>query len=109
MVRILSISLFLFLAFTIYYDLTTGSLPQKSDKESQTQLQSTQQPDLQSIDVLIQPGDTVLSIHEHLMNGEESPVSISQLILDFEALNPGIQASQINIGMIYHFPVYIPA
>lgn len=104
MTRILTIFLFLFLAFTIYYDLTTGSLPAKSIQPHQEV--PTAEATIDFTHVLVQPGDTVLSIYEHLLDGKENTISIAQLIDDFEALNPSTKASQIKIGVTYKFPLY---
>lgn len=97
MKRLLSVLLFLFLAFTIYHDLTIGSLPI-----------SKQPPQEKAayVDWLVQPGDTVLSIHEHLSHDKNLPISIEQIIKDFEKLNPATNASDIKIGHMYKFPIY---
>ncbi len=46
---------------------------------------------------MIQRGDTLLSIVEREMNGK-LPVSIDQLIADFQTLNPHVNAHSLQIG-----------
>ena len=105
--RIFSILLFLFLAFTIYHDLTIGSLPIKPKEASQKQTnQAIETKKISYINWIVQPGDTVLSIHEHLSDGTHSNISIEQIITDFETLNPSTHASDIKIGHTYKFPIY---
>jgi hypothetical protein len=57
------------------------------------------------IEVEVKAGDTVLTIAEKITN-KPIPVSITQLIEDFQALNEGTTPEKIQIGKIYKFPVY---
>jgi hypothetical protein len=50
-------------------------------------------------------GETVLSIIEQL-HKEQIPVSIEQIITDFERLNPKDKADSIKVGKTYKFPLY---
>lgn len=115
-------SLFLIL-FIIYYDLTAGSLPTiTAEKTESTQAvdeitnnettvtNTTPNPKPDSPKEIYQeytvsPGETVLSIVEkiHLYR---IPVSIEQIVYDFENLNPDVQANFIKQGFTYKFPLY---
>ncbi len=53
----------------------------------------------------IQAGDTVLSLIENEIDGP-IPVSIQQVIQDFQELNDGLLPEQIQIGKVYTIPIY---
>ncbi|TSB46835.1 hypothetical protein FN960_10310 [Alkalicoccobacillus porphyridii] len=97
-------------------DLRTGSLPDKDQTKVQANIKSGQQKqssetiqeptlDLQSQEVIVEPGHTVLSIVEHLHQGP-IPVSIQQIVDDFKALNHSLEPDAIQIGQTYLFPIY---
>ncbi|NRD80772.1 LysM peptidoglycan-binding domain-containing protein [Bacillus sp. BRMEA1] len=94
--------------YIIYFDLTVGTLPaaitaQKVD--SHAVVVEKTKPVLPSFDAKVKPGDTLVSIVEHKL-GKSLPVSINDLIEDFQQLNPGKSAEKIKIGATYHFPDY---
>lgn len=123
--------LFMFVLYVIYYDLSKGVmstptsvvlLPKtekttsenKVTKEGKTinkektvskSLDSSKKEDLYFQEVKVTAGQTVLSIVEQIHNGP-LPVSISQLISDFQILNPSTEPERIQIGKVYKFPVY---
>lgn len=53
----------------------------------------------------VKPGDTVLTIVEKI-NVNGPPVSMNQMILDFQNLNPEVNVHKIKVDQIYQFPVY---
>ncbi len=93
--------------YVIYYDLTVGTLPSshvsiKTNTESAAAKPNTSIP---SFEAKVKPGETVMSIVEHHID-KELPVSITELIKDFEKLNPGQSPERIQIGSTYLFPEY---
>ena len=97
--------------FSIYYDLTQGTIP--SPKEDSIPASNIVQL-LEDTDTIIEedyvmievmPGDTVLTIVERITNGP-LPVTVPQLIHDFELLNDNVTPEKIQIGKTYKFPVY---
>jgi len=123
--------LFMFILYVIYYDLSKGVMstptsvvllpktektpPENKDaKEGKTinkeknnskSPDSSKKEDLYFQEVKVTAGQTVLSIVEQIHNGP-LPVSISQLITDFQILNPKTEPERIQIGKVYKFPVY---
>lgn len=89
--------------YTIYYDLQVGTIPKVTNSANAAthHVKKAQMP-FQSVKV--KPGDTVLSVVEQL-NGNES-VGIQKIVRDFDKLNPGDNASNIQIGQTYRFPIY---
>ncbi|KIQ95580.1 hypothetical protein LH47_00214 [Anoxybacillus thermarum] len=83
-----------------YHDITEGTIhtirAEKTFKPTK---------ELPYREVMIQRGDTLLSIVEREMNGK-SPVSIDQLIADFQKLNPHVNAHSLQIGKTYRIPYY---
>ncbi len=108
----------LILLYSIYYDLNTGTLrflsketkavvsqPQESSDLPSVELKTS--PDNSSISYIemkVKPGDTVLSLVEDLLD-ESLPVSIEQVVTDFEELND-VSPSKIQIGKTYKIPKY---
>ena len=90
----------LFLAlciFSIYFDLTFGTLPEA--------VGNSQEPEpVPYAEVTAKPGDTVLSMIEDI-EGFPTGVSIDQMIQDFVDLN-GIYPEQIQPGITYKIPIY---
>jgi hypothetical protein len=130
MKKLLLTLLFLFITYVIYYDLSAGVLSKptsivllqnkeskqiekpatkelKVEKANQQQksINNGNEEELYYQEVKVAAGQTVLSIVEQIQ-GEALPVSISQLITDFQALNPKIEPEMIQIGKVYKFPVY---
>ncbi|MBB3906875.1 MULTISPECIES: type IV pilus assembly protein FimV [Anoxybacillaceae] len=92
--------------YIIYHDVTKGTLPVSEQKVAHAPSAKTETAASSSYRVIkVQAGDTLLSIMER-EQGQSLPVSIEELIEDFEALNPGIKATSIQIGKAYKFPIY---
>lgn len=129
MKKLLVTLLFMFVTYVIYYDLSEGVLStptsivllqEKDNKNSEkttaketeeelksenSQAKNEKEDDLYFKEVKVTAGQTVLSIVEQ-MQGGPLPVSISQLITDFQLLNPKTEPEMIQIGKVYKFPVY---
>jgi hypothetical protein len=93
--------------YVIYFDLTVGTLPSNTKQvdakvETVTKITET---DIPSFEAKVKPGETVISIVEHQID-KSLPVSIKDLITDFQKLNPGKSPEKIQIGSTYHFPDY---
>ncbi|WP_247747496.1 hypothetical protein [Alkalihalobacillus sp. BA299] len=97
--------------YSLYYDLTTGTLPKVNDSSTTKAPQENQvniaieEEALPAQEVVVENGYTVLSIVEHLHEGPV-PASIQQIIYDFQELNPGVTADKIQVGKTYLFPLY---
>ncbi|MBS4202884.1 hypothetical protein [Lederbergia citrea] len=102
--------------YSIYYDLTIGTLPtssaalvfSKDEWVSPMPSEFKEDWDIPSDPytlIEIKRGDTVISILEELQQAP-LPVSIDQLLIDFKKLNEGIKPEQIQIGKRYKFPIY---
>lgn len=63
-----------------------------------------QNPSMAYKEILIQPGDTLLSIIEK--DKEASNQSIEEIISDFQSLNEGLQPENMQIGKTYKIPIY---
>ncbi len=99
--KFLSISLFLLVLHTTYYDLTIGTLASHPvvsvvDKPIEKEAEPF-------IIYQVQAGDTVLSLVEKA-NGTV-PVSIDKIVHDFETLN-NTPPTHIQIGKEYRIPTY---
>jgi hypothetical protein len=114
MIRLFIAALICITIFSIYYDLSSGTIPQPgspaaapaaSNLISESQEQQTPTVDSMYIEVEIKAGDTVLTVAEKIAN-KPIPVSITQLVDDFKLLNDGITPEKIQIGKTYKFPVY---
>ncbi|WNF37750.1 hypothetical protein RJD24_04630 [Bacillaceae bacterium IKA-2] len=98
--------LFIITIYSIYYDLTIGTLPKNA--VATTSLVNTEVEEIDLIpseSIVVEPGYTVLSVVEELNFGPIN-ASIQQIIYDFEILNPNTDASNIQIGKAYLFPIY---
>ncbi|MFD2679975.1 hypothetical protein [Bacillus seohaeanensis] len=104
------------LLYSVYYDLSTGTLEMITPKQSVTAASETvaevdstpeKQEDTQiPYKVMeVKPGDTVLSMVEDLTDGT-LPVTIEQVISDFETLNKKRSPHEIQIGQRYKIPLY---
>lgn len=95
--------------YSIYYDMTIGtlSLDQTVTATSQPDVPNNhEQTDYMPYDTKkTKPGDTLISIAETIHQGP-LPVSIDQLIDDFQKLNNGVKPDEILINEKYKFPVY---
>ncbi|UAL46173.1 hypothetical protein K7887_14735 [Sutcliffiella horikoshii] len=116
MIRLFIAALILVTIYSIYYDLSSGTIPEpaapvaatvpatNTDTETESSALSSPTNNLY-IEVEIKAGDTVLTVAEKIAN-KPIPVSITQLIEDFQNLNEGITPEKIQIGKTYKFPVY---
>ncbi|MBE3570656.1 MAG: hypothetical protein IMW92_11230 [Bacillales bacterium] len=90
----------------IGYDLKTGTLPSSHPKASPFSVAATAvHSSIPYKEIKIHSGDTVLSIAERIQKGK-LPVSIDEVIHDFETLNNGLKPEDIMVGRTYKFPVY---
>ncbi|WP_236035086.1 hypothetical protein [Alkalihalobacterium elongatum] len=109
---IIFIIILFIVGYSIYYDLSTGTLP-KADKSSieettgdhYSNVTIEEEEHFPAQEVVVQNGYTVLSIVEHLHEGPV-PASIQQIVYDFQELNPGVTADNIQVGKTYLFPLY---
>ncbi|MFD1705415.1 hypothetical protein ACFSCZ_01450 [Siminovitchia sediminis] len=108
MKKIAAIFVLLIVAYSVYYDLTKGTLT--IDNAATAASSNPDVPHEQSLSMPYETiktttGDTVISIAETIHDGP-LPVSIEQLIGDFQKLNHGIQPDEIQRDTEYKFPVY---
>lgn len=99
------------LAYSIYYDLTVGTLSAGQAVTAESKIVSSGLESDQQVPYILKrtkSGDTVISIEENIHQGP-LPVSIDQLIDDFKHLNNGIRPHEIQVNKEYKFPVYTPA
>jgi hypothetical protein len=93
--------------YVIYIDLTQGTLPEKSTEESapavETLANTTES--LPAFEASVGRGETLISIVERHID-KPLPVSIEELVQDFQKLNPGQAPEKIQIGVTYLFPDY---
>ncbi|WP_437182670.1 hypothetical protein [Shouchella shacheensis] len=99
----------------IYHDLTTGTLAQEPHTEETSVANEERNEELNDSpalreglsyqEVIIQPGQTVLSVVEHL-HSSQIEASIDTIIEDFRTLNNGLEPNEIQIGQTYLFPQY---
>ncbi|HZG60534.1 MAG TPA: hypothetical protein VEY68_08735 [Anoxybacillus sp.] len=94
-----------FVIYIVYHDVTNGTLPAASTTSHIQTVKAENKEALNYKTMKVKAGDTILSIMEKERNGP-LPVSIEQLIKDFEALNPGVKTESLQIGKTYKFPVY---
>ncbi|MBP3951261.1 hypothetical protein [Bacillus suaedae] len=117
MKRIAGIFIILIFLYSTYYDLTIGTLPSEISKASEPENEQkvsvesteedtmTEEPMSEPFQaVTVEPGNTVLSIVEHLHEGPY-PATIQDIIYDFKELN-GIEPEEMQIGEEYLFPLY---
>jgi hypothetical protein len=105
MKRILLFFTICFILFIIYYDVSVGTLPTAvpAAPSKTTDSVPAATVSLPFTETTIVPGDTLLSIVENKQGG--IPVSIEQVVTDFEKLN-GIKPESMQIGKRYKIPVY---
>jgi uncharacterized protein YmfQ (DUF2313 family) len=88
------------------YDLKTGTLPSSRPKVSPFSVTApVAHSSIPYKEIKIHSGDTVLSIAERIQKGT-LPVSIDEVIHDFEKLNNGLHPEDIMVGRTYKIPVY---
>ena len=95
----------LIIIYSIYYDLTTGTLPVSTATAIVEENDRKGQPAIPYLIKEVKSGDTVLSIAENI-HGGHIPVSIEQMVEDFRQLNGQIEPDQIQMNEKYKFPVY---
>ncbi len=102
-------------------DLTTGTFPKSvkssaqqpkqskaentPEKEPPKERKNTENKRYETVQHRVTSGETVLSIIEKL-NSNGPPVTIKQMIKDFEHLNPEIEPHHIQTNQVYTFPIY---
>jgi hypothetical protein len=91
--------------YSIYFDLSVGTLPLPSKGSVKVEAVAKPKSSIPYFEVKVEPGDTLITIVEHQIK-KPLPVSITRLIHDFENLNPDQSAEKIQIGKNYHFPDY---
>lgn len=108
MKRILLFISFCFILFIIYFDLTTGTLPTSQLTSTPVQpslpVDKPVDPSMAYKEILIEPGDTLLSIMENDKEASNQP--IEDIISDFQSLNEGLQPENMQIGKTYKIPIY---
>ncbi|GIN10625.1 hypothetical protein J26TS2_04920 [Shouchella clausii] len=97
----------------IHHDLTGGTFAE--EKESRTpptpltvqveEDQGENEPSLPYQEVIIEPGQTVLSVVEHL-HGHQVDRPIESIIADFRELNEQMEPNALQVGERYRFPLY---
>lgn len=101
-------------SYSIYYDLKTGTLPRAAEPAVPAAvMEPVQEPkeirpdeiEIEYVEVKIKSGDTILSLMEQNLDGP-LPVSIDQLIEDFQFLNDGETPQDIQAGEVYKLPLY---
>lgn len=102
------ITLFILLiGYTIFYDITVGTLPMLRTY-SKTQPVTTQQKNAAPTEsyqlIEVKSGDTVLSIVEQI--SKKQPPSVEKIVEDFRSLNGNESPSKLRIGKAYKFPSY---
>jgi hypothetical protein len=93
--------------YVIYIDLTAGTLPQGETQkpEESVATMTNIKSSVDSFEAEVEPGETLISIVENHIK-KPLPVSIDELIEDFQKLNPGLSPEKIQIGSSYEFPDY---
>ncbi|SDH49040.1 hypothetical protein SAMN05192534_10682 [Alteribacillus persepolensis] len=115
MKKLLLFLLFLLICASLYYDMTEGTLtPSSVNNDSSSNIEvptETSAPASNALEgkekteVIVEPGQTVLSIVEQLHDGPV-PASIADISTDFQQLNNGIAPEDIQVDESYYFPVY---
>lgn len=106
MKKILTIFAALIIIYSIYYDLTTGTLPiSTATVVAEIDRNKNHQPEIPFMVKEVKRGDTVLSIEENIHDGPLT-VPIEQMVTDFRQLNGQIEPNRIQVGEKYKFPVY---
>ncbi len=105
-IKRLSIYLLLILLFvSIYKDLTIDDTTKIKSKSKITQF--TDAREISSIRIRVDPGDTVLSIVEQVNKDNHiSKIDITEIITDFEKINPNVDPYELRPNHFYYFPLY---
>jgi hypothetical protein len=93
--------------YVIYIDLTAGTLPKDESQAPEQTVTTIAAPEntIAAFEAEVEPGETLISIVEGHIK-KSLPVSIDELIKDFQSLNPGQSPEKIQIGASYQFPDY---
>lgn len=103
MKRLVLICLFFLVIYSVYHDLSVGTLStQKKEAVAVSSMENNDQQ--QAKKVKISSGQTVLSVVEQL--NQKASVPIKKIVKDFKSLNPGVNPNEIQSGEIYAFPLY---
>ena len=118
MKRLFGFLVLIFVLYIIYYDTNIGTLPTVSGQETQEIVKADSSTVVETVDIAakkeeitpfqeveVSAGDTLLSLVEEISSDIPS-LSISDIIVDFEKLNPGEKANSLHIGKRYKFPIY---
>ncbi|WP_240376641.1 hypothetical protein [Bacillus piscicola] len=105
MKKLLLFLLFILIAVSAYYDVTTGTLMTTSLENETGSAPPPSFDGVQRVEVTVEPGQTVLTIVEKLHNGPV-PASINQITQDFKKLNNGLLPENIQVDKPYVFPIY---
>ncbi|PYZ98648.1 hypothetical protein CR205_08745 [Alteribacter lacisalsi] len=118
MKQVLVFGLVVVLAFSVYYDLTEGTLPDRSGTgaadapELQEETPGAQEQEvpppleISYQEVIVQSGHTVYTIVQALHQGQVIEANFERIVTDFELLNPQTDAHAIQTGQTYRFPIY---
>jgi hypothetical protein len=102
----IAVALFtLALAVSVYVDLTSGTLPSSTISNAEEITIESAEPTLPHYNAAVKPGQTLITIIEQKQGGSPD-VPISQLVDDFQKLNPGVSHERLQIGETYKFPSY---
>jgi hypothetical protein len=106
MKNLLVLLVFFLVIYSIYFDLSVGTLPHTDTAKVEAVAKSKAKiPNIPYFKEKVEPGDTLITIVEHQIK-KPLPVSMARLIHDFKALNPDQSADNILIGKSYLFPDY---
>ncbi|WP_170007683.1 hypothetical protein [Bacillus fonticola] len=110
MKRLGAIVLVVVILYTVYYDLSVGSLSLPSlpspagAEETSEQVGAVEVSGQPYEEIKVERGETVLTIVEDAH--QSIPVPIERIVRDFEELNEGLKAEEIQAGETYRFPLY---
>lgn len=103
-IKRLSIYLLVTLLFvSIYKDLTIETTKTQHNIKI-TQINNANE--IPRIRIRVEPGDTVLSIVEKFNKNNISKLNITQIITDFEKVNPEADPYKLQPNHFYYFPLY---
>ncbi|MFE8703177.1 hypothetical protein ACFYKX_21595 [Cytobacillus sp. FJAT-54145] len=110
MKRLAGLIMLVLIIYSIYYDLSHGTLPAMSEQKEEVVSEVVENEIVEDTKIVffekvVGKGDTVLSIVEESLDSS-IPVSIQQVVQDFEELNKGLKPEQIQYGKTYKFPDY---
>ncbi|MFP7334123.1 hypothetical protein SFC23_12270 [Shouchella clausii] len=95
----------------IHHDLTGGTFAEEKGTPPAPlavqveEVQGEDEPSLPYQEVIIEPGQTVLSVVEHL-HGRQVDRPIESIIADFRELNEQMEPNALQVGGRYRFPLY---